>query len=85
VLEILYEKYILISFSAREDGEKGSGNRQRNYFCAHLGGIPLLFLLLSLLLGKFFRGSSTDAHEPILGSTVSLYLLQTHRVGVFHT
>lgn len=50
-----------------------------------LGGIPLLFLLLLLLLGKFFRGSYMDAHEQIPSLTVSLYLLQTHRVGLLHT
>lgn len=50
-----------------------------------LGGIPLLFLLLFLLLGKFFRGSYMDAHEEIPTPTVSLYLLQVHRVGLLHT
>lgn len=38
MLEILYEKYILISFSAREDGEKGNGSRQRSYSATVLGG-----------------------------------------------
>lgn len=50
-----------------------------------LGGIPLLFLLLLLLLRKFFRASYMDANEQIPRPTVSLYLRQTHRVGLLHT
>lgn len=71
MLEILYEKYILISFSAREDGEEGNGNKQRSYFCkCSRGGIPLTLLLLLVLLGKFFAGSFIDTHKQIPGLTV---------------
>lgn len=50
-----------------------------------LGGIPLLFLLLQLLHGKIIRGSYMGAREYIPSPTASLYLYQTHRVGLLHT
>lgn len=45
MLEILYEKYILISFSAREgEGEKENGNSRGTASATHLGGIPLFVI-----------------------------------------
>lgn len=86
MLEILYEKYILISFSAREDGEEGNGNKQRSYFCkCSRGGHSFNIIIIigaawKVLCRVFYRYTQTDpwSHSLISSKHIEL-IFCTHK------